>query len=283
MAKKSVASKASKVKPMETAAYATGDMHILPIDVLIEPEVAMRASMNDEKFAELKSSMSDIGLQYPLKVVPRKDGYEVVDGHRRLLAARELGWLGLPCLVVTGQDAVLEAIKIDSNMVREDVNAAEQAVYYQQLCDKYTLTEEALCKLVHKSPDYIYDRIRLLKGDAKIFEALRVGQVSFAVARELNKCTDESMRRFYLDSAIRSGCASRVVSEWIANWRLTQGTSTGSPSAEVTQPVAQPLEVYHDHCHLCGGDRDPVNLITIRVHKWEWEAFLKEWEKSVKG
>jgi ParB family chromosome partitioning protein len=243
----------------------------------------MRATMNDEKLAELKESMNDLGLLDPLKVTPKDGGFEVIDGHRRLLVARELKWAGLPCLVLRNRDEVLEAIKIDCNMVREDVNAAEQAVYYQQLLDKYHLDEDSLCKLVHKGADYIADRLRLLRGDGRVFDALAANRISFAVARELNKCTDENMRRYYLDSAIRSGCASRVVTEWIANWRATAGLSSGPVTQIDTTPATNPIEVYHDCCALCGGDRDPLNLVTVRMHKWEWEQLSKAWEISAKG
>lgn len=281
-AKTKPARKAVSATPA-TAAPTIGELLSLPLDVLSEPEIAMRATMNTEALSELKASMLELGLLDPVKVVAKNGGFEVVDGHRRLVCARELKWAGLPCLVLRGRDEVLEAIKVDSNMMREDVNAAEQAIYYAQLCEKYNLTEEALCALVHKSADYIYDRMRLLKQDLEVFKHLQAGTISFAVARELNKCTDESMRRFYLDSAIRSGCASRVVADWIAQWRVT-ANATAQVQNQPAQPVEpQAIQPWFDHCELCGGDKDPGNLISIRIHKWEWEQLCKAYRESPGG
>lgn len=277
----------SNPKPAHAAgappAGGVGELRVIPIDLLLEPEIPMRGSMDDASFHELKQSMQEIGLLYPLIVFAKNGAFEVVDGHRRLLAARELNYVGLPCLIFTGEAQAREAAKLHTMVIREAVNAAEEAVFLQQLIEKYKLDEEGICKMMHRSPDYIGDRLRLLRQDPMVFEALRGKQISFATARELNKCDDETMRRYYLDAAIRSGCASRVVTEWIQNWRTGRVTQDTTSQA-VAQPAnPAPAEIYWDHCELCGGDRDPGNLITIRVHKWEWEQFMREWEKSAKG
>jgi ParB family chromosome partitioning protein len=260
-----------------------GELRLIPLDCLVEPETAMRGTMDTDGLRDLKESMSELGLLYPLIVFQRESVCEVVDGHRRLLCARELRWTGVPCLIFSGPDEAREAAKLHANDIREAVNPAEEAVFIAQLIDKYQLDEAGICKMMHRSPDYIGDRLRLLRGDELVFHALRTGAINFAVARELNKCEDESMRRFYLDSAIRAGCASRVVAEWIHNWRLTRATVTPAEPSPTSPPGATNAEVYWDHCELCGGDRDPGNLISIRLHRWEWEAFLREWEKSAKG
>lgn len=81
---------------------ADGQVHNLAVDSISEPETAMRASMNQDDFQWLKDSMLDIGLLYPLLVFPKNGGYEVADGHRRLLAARDLGWVKIACLIFEG-------------------------------------------------------------------------------------------------------------------------------------------------------------------------------------
>ena len=281
--------KQSKVKlqpappAQPSEADGPGAIQQIPLDLLAEPEIPMRGSMDEASFLELKESMLQLGLLYPLIVFAKDGGYEVVDGHRRLLAARELKYLSLPCLIFRGEETAREAAKLHTMIVREALNTAEEAVYIVQLIDKYKLDEEGICKMMHRSPDYIGDRLRLLRQDKTIFTALRNKQISFATARELNKCEDENMRRYYLDAAIRSGCASRVVTEWIQNWRLGRATVDANPQVTAAPTPAPAGEVYWDHCELCGGDRDPGNLITIRVHKWEWEAFMREWERTAKG
>lgn len=162
------------------------------------------------------------------------------------------------------------------------MNPAEEAVFIAQLIDKRHLDEAGICKLLHRTPNYIADRLRLLRNDMKVFEALRAGQINYATARELNKCTDETMRRYFLDSAIRSGCASRIVTQWIVDWQNAHATTDPTPAVPVDAGPEPAAEVHWDACAMCGGDKDPYNLISVRVHKWEWEAFLREWRKGMK-
>jgi ParB/RepB/Spo0J family partition protein len=273
--------KSPQASPSDVVASA-GPVELVALDMIREPETAMRAHMGGDDFEWLKESMSDVGLLYPLLVFPLDNGYEVADGHRRLLAARELGWGQISCIVFSGPEEAREAAKLHANQIREAVNPAEEAVFIAQLVEKRHLDEAGICKLLHRSPDYIGDRLRLLRQDLQVFEALRRGDINFAVARELNKCDDESQRRYYLDAAIRSGCASRVVTQWIADWRLSAATVDATPAAETPPAEAPPLEVHMDHCEMCGGDKDPWNLQTIRVHKWEWAQFINEWRKAGK-
>jgi hypothetical protein len=63
-----------------------------------------------KRIKELTRSMSDIGLLYPVLV---DESNRLIDGHRRLAAAKALGWLTLPAIVVKG----------DRNAIYASVNA----------------------------------------------------------------------------------------------------------------------------------------------------------------
>src|SRR5579863_5763918 len=137
---------------------------------IVEPELPARETMSDEKMQSLIESLSSIGQLYPLLVVPRTlyrlasgeivvekpadaDAaevvlYEIVDGHRRFLAARSLGWQQIKVLVFAEKGVAIEAARAHSNIEREDMNPAEEAVWYRQLRDQHHLDEEQLCKLV---------------------------------------------------------------------------------------------------------------------------------------
>ncbi|MGH9378988.1 MAG: hypothetical protein ACRD1I_09330, partial [Terriglobia bacterium] len=100
-------------------------------------------------------------------------------------------------------------------------------------------------------------------------------EISFASARELNKFADETMRRYYLDAAIRSGCSSRVVTTWLQEWRSQQV----GPIAVAVEPEAAVEAVtpppHIDCCFFCGGAKDPYNLVTVRIHRWELDELQK--------
>jgi hypothetical protein len=66
-----------------------------------------------KRLKELMRSMSEIGLLYPILVDERN---EVIDGHRRLACAKELGWETIPAIVVPAtrgnRDAIYASVNI---------------------------------------------------------------------------------------------------------------------------------------------------------------------------
>jgi len=90
----------------------------IPIGDLYEPELVARTEIDDDALDSLASSIRQLGVQEPLIVTPRElGGFEVVAGHRRLLAARIVRLPALPCMVETDRDK-LKAIKLHENIER---------------------------------------------------------------------------------------------------------------------------------------------------------------------
>ena len=93
--------------------------------------------------------------------------------------------------------------------------------------------------------------------------------------RELNKCSDTEMRRFYLDNAVRGGHASRVVHRWIEDWKHNKVEQQAVAAAQPTLLPPEPAEPEKFCCALCGGYRDPWNFTNVTLHKFEWEQIQR--------
>lgn len=240
-----------------------------------QPTLPMRSQMDDAKLHELAANIRDVGLLQPIGIFARDGRYEIEFGHRRYLAVEKLGWPDIPALVFAPDELQNGAAMVAENTVREDVNSAEEAVFYAQLLERFGWDEATLCAKVKRSPDYIGDRLRLLRQDEQVFNAVLRDQINFSVARELNKCPDEAMRRYFLDQAIRSGTSARVVRQWIDDFRGTQQpTRVAASNADAPQP-APDQPAYRLACEFCGGDKDPYNLVHIAVHRWELAEIKK--------
>jgi hypothetical protein len=79
------------------------DRQVLHIafDRLLPTRVQPKEMMRTRKFLQIRASMAEIGLIEPLSVTrpdPKGGLYTLLDGHLRLLAARELGWQSIACL-----------------------------------------------------------------------------------------------------------------------------------------------------------------------------------------
>jgi ParB family chromosome partitioning protein len=240
-----------------------------------EPPIAIRLTMNDEQLDDLAQSIAAIGLQNPITVIQNDGRYRIVTGHRRYIAHQKINRHDILCLVRQPGEIQEIASMVHENILREDVNPAEESIFYSRLVQECGYTEADLIALTHRSPEYIGDRFRLLRGDEVIFAAVQRGDITFSTARELNKCDDFEMRRFYLDNAIRGGHASRVVKRWVDDWRQNQAQK----QAALVQPVgaAAPAEPEPEKfcCALCGGYRDPWNFVNVTIHKMEWDAIQR--------
>lgn len=247
----------------------TPELELIPLDLIGEPELPARERMDFDALEDLKTSLKAVGLLSPIVVVKRGRGYETVAGHRRLLAARELKWPSIRAFVYPEGWEDADAAMLHENIVREQLNAAEEAVFFAQLLEKRKLDEAGLCALVKRSPDYIGDRLELLRRDPEVFEALRKGKINYSVARVLNRFPDEPTRRSFLDQAIRSGTSATVVQQWWDDWRSYHFPELQRINQDTPLPPTIPQESHGIECFVCGGYKDPYNLVTVLIHKWE--------------
>ncbi len=241
----------------------------VPLELIDEPPLPMRERMSREGLDELKDSLAALGQLVPVILVRRGERFELLDGHRRYIAARELGWKDLRADFRAADTETDEAVKVHAMLVREGINPAEEAIYYDQLVKRDSLDLDAVARLVHRSPDYISDRVRLLRGDPAVFEKLRDGTITLGVARALNRCDDASFRASFLDQAIRSGTSARVVEVWIAEWRGWARPGVPTASAEPAAPPPPPIDGYHRACCICGMDKVQSNLVDVSICRWE--------------
>ena len=81
----------------------------------------------DAAMDELTKSIRVHGVLSPLLARPKGEGYELVSGHRRRLAAQKLGLSTVPVLVreMTDDEAVI--LMVDSTLQRENLLPSEKA------------------------------------------------------------------------------------------------------------------------------------------------------------
>ena len=103
----------------------------LPLKELsASPKNAFR-QLDEETYSELKASLQASGLVYPVIVRPRDSiqsypingEYEILAGHNRVRAARDLGWETIKASIVRVDDVQAVRIINDSNLQRTDLMA----------------------------------------------------------------------------------------------------------------------------------------------------------------
>ena len=145
-----------------------------------------RQDFNEEKIAELSSSIKKHGVISPILV--REVGlnaFEVIAGERRLRASKMAGLTSIPCLVDQKEDQnALEAALIE-NLQREDLNSVEEARGYDRLKREFGLTQEEVASATGKARSTIANSLRLLALPNSVLELLSQGSLEKGHAKLL--------------------------------------------------------------------------------------------------
>lgn len=85
---------------------------------------------------ELVESIMLNGVLVPVTVRPLEDGdYEMISGHRRLFAVKEIGFDKIPAIVKKYDDDEAVLAMVDSNLQREEILPSEKAFAYKMRYD----------------------------------------------------------------------------------------------------------------------------------------------------
>jgi ParB family chromosome partitioning protein len=153
-----------------------------------------RRDFDESALAELTGSIRDQGVISPLIVTPTPDSeyYMIVAGERRWRAARMAGLSTVPVIVreLTKEDVQRQAL-VD-NIVRQDLNAMEEAEAFDRLIREYGMTQEELASALGKSRPAVTNTMRLLNLPDAIREMVRQGELSPGHARAILALKDAS-------------------------------------------------------------------------------------------
>ena len=143
-----------------------------------------RTAFDPEGLAELAASISRHGVLQPIVVSADRDGYELVAGHRRVLAARLAGRTTIPAVVREEVGDRLELALIE-NLQRSDLNAIETARAYKLMMETYDLTQEQLAERLGKSRSSVANMLRTLTAPQALQDAVIDGKIGEGHLRAL--------------------------------------------------------------------------------------------------
>ncbi len=164
-----------------------------------------RHTFNNEKIEELSDSIREHGVIQPIIVVKNNDMYKIVAGERRWRAAKMAGLKEIPAVVRNYSEFEIAQIALIENLQRENLNPIEEAIGYQTLINKFSMTQEDVSIKIGKSRSAIANSIRLLSLDEPIRESLISGDISSGHARALLSLDNPELRLALLENIISKG------------------------------------------------------------------------------
>ena len=160
---------------------------------------------DNEEMERLAESIKQNGVVSPVIIRPMedtKDEYEIISGHRRVMASRKAGMKEVPALVVSLDRDAAAIVLVDSNLHREHILPSEKAFAYKlkleamkhqgwrsdltsvQVAPK--LATEQIAEDVGTSKDTIKRYIRLTNLIPEILQYVDDGKIAFTPAVELS-------------------------------------------------------------------------------------------------
>ncbi|HEY8829652.1 MAG TPA: ParB/RepB/Spo0J family partition protein [Candidatus Limnocylindria bacterium] len=166
--------------PMSLAA---GTLEI-PLEQIQPNRQQPRQHFDQDSIAELAASISAHGVLQPIVVSRTPDGFELIAGHRRVLASRVAGKSSIPAVVREDVSDRLELALVE-NLQRADLNAIETARAYKLLMETYDLTQEQLAERLGKSRSAVANTLRALQAPQILQDAVQDGKISEGHLRAL--------------------------------------------------------------------------------------------------
>ena len=172
---------------------------IISIDKLHPFENHPYKVQDNEEMETLAESIKEHGIVSPVIVRPLEnttDEYEIISGHRRVMASRKAGITEVPALIVPLDRDGATIVLVDSNLHREHILPSEKAFAYKMKLEAIKHQGKTSRQVVGKpeSADEISDEsgrqvqryIRLTNLIPEILQYVDDGRISFTPAVELS-------------------------------------------------------------------------------------------------
>ena len=198
---------------------------IISIDKLHPFENHPYKVQDNEEMEALAESIKEHGIVSPVIVRPLEnttDEYEIISGHRRVMASRKAGITEVPALVVSLDRDAAAIVLVDSNLHREHILPSEKAYAYKMKLDAMkhqgwrsdltspqvvakSRTTEMVGADTGDSHEQVRRYIRLTNLIPEILQYVDEGRISFTPAVELSYLNEQEQQDL-LEQIEQSDC-----------------------------------------------------------------------------
>ena len=198
---------------------------IIAIDKLRAFENHPYKVQDNEEMEALAESIKEHGIVSPVIVRPlenTKDEYEIISGHRRVMASKKAGITEVPALIVPLDRDGAAIVLVDSNLHREHILPSEKAFAYKMKAEAMkhqgwrsdltspqvvakSRTTEMVGADTGDSHEQVRRYIRLTNLIPEILQYVDDGRISFTPAVELSYLNEQEQQDL-LEQIEQSDC-----------------------------------------------------------------------------
>ena len=174
---------------------STAEIYNIPQAMIVPNPNQPRKRFDYDELENLAQSIRENGILQPITVRKREDKkYELVSGERRLRAARLVGMVKIPSIVINIDDKNSAMFSIIENLQRQSLNFFEEAEAIEKLVGEYAISREEVAQKLGLAPSTVSNKLRILRLPEEMrFELARSG-LTESHARALLMLEDDNQR-----------------------------------------------------------------------------------------
>jgi len=198
--------------------------------------------------AAMVKSIRKYGQISPVVCVKGKDGYEMIDGFKRLRACRSLNQTSLRVKAMEVSGRVCKAAILQLNQSGRSINEMEEALVLQSLHREDGLTQIEIAALLGRDKSWVSRRISLIERlSEEVQEDIRLGLISVITGRDLAKLPRGNQKEA-ADAILKRRYTTREASKLIGyllsrpRWEYASILASSWEVVEPGQPRPRGLE-----------------------------------------
>ena len=222
----------------DAAVFGGGGVIDLPVGSIKRNPRQPRRVIDPEALEELAQSIAAVGVVQPIIVRQTPEGYELIAGERRWLAAQKAGFTVVPAILRGASDTESLEIALIENVVRQQLNPVDEAYALKILLEDLGVTQENLAARVGKSRSAIANKVRLLDLPSGIQELMSAGSLSEGHGRALLGVGERGKQLRLARRASERGFSVRQVEEEVRRLNDVSTTKAAAPATALELELA---------------------------------------------
>jgi ParB family chromosome partitioning protein len=180
------------------------EYRLVPIEqcIVVEESNSRQSGLGD--LTELTESVRENGIREPCLGKDRENSkgeVEIYAGFRRLAAAELAGLTEIPVMVSKRRDLTRQEMfvrNVTENIHRDNLNPVDEAMAYHRMQAEHGMSIEEVCKVLGKSKASVQAKMKLLKLQPFVVEALKGQRITITAALEIDRLPKDKQQKYVL-------------------------------------------------------------------------------------
>lgn len=235
------------------------------IALIDEPDGWVRLEIDQEDIKSLADNIREVGQIQPINLAIKGKRFEIIAGHLRYLAIKELGRKKINAIVKKVPKREIALIRASENLKRKNLSPIEEGAVYADLVDEYGMTKMGIAEKFGIAASTVLNKMELLRLNPEIQKLIHKGLIYINVGQELNKIDNERELKKSLNDAVNNGCSIETARVWVEDYKrsLTYEPSNESGGGPVQEQIS-PQKIYQA-CELCENPIEIQEMKIIRI------------------